>query len=242
MADSDSKASVARLTANWSTCSSTTAASKTGPQQDAYAAANFGFGLPREVFGDKVIRHMQLLWLNYILKLHDLSEFEENLLLVNPITIDDLSRLNHETKQVSGGPLVSIVVPVFNGEQWLATALDGLVKQTWRNLEILVVDDKSTDGTRELVRKWAKQDSRVRLIEQKANGGSYRARNTGLEAAQGEFVTVHDADDWSHPAKVQLQVEHLRANPSVVANISPGVRVEHERFHFYPVGGHTYDH
>jgi glycosyltransferase involved in cell wall biosynthesis len=209
--------------------------------QDAYAAANFGFGLPRDIFGDKVIRHMQLLWLNHILKLHELSQFEENLLLVNPITIDDLGKLNHETAQVSGGPLVSIVVPVFNGEQWLGTALDGLVKQTYRNIEILVVDDKSTDGTRELVRDWVKRDSRVRLIEQKVNGGSYRARNTGLEAATGEFVTVHDADDWSHPAKVQMQVEHLQSNPAVVANMSPGVRVEHERFHFYPVGGHTYD-
>lgn len=208
--------------------------------QDAYAAANFGFGLPRDIFGDKVIRQMQLLWLNHILKLHDLSQFQENLLLVDPITIDDLGKLNHETAQVSGGPLVSIVVPVFNGEQWLGTALDGLVKQTYRNIEILVVDDKSTDGTRALVSEWAKRDSRVRLIEQKVNGGSYRARNTGLEAAKGEFVTVHDADDWSHPAKVQMQVEHLQANPNLVANLSPGIRIENLRFKVHPVRGREY--
>lgn len=209
--------------------------------QDAYAAANFGFGLPSSLFSDKVIRHMQLLWLNYLLEIHELSGFEENLLLVNPLTIDDLAKLNHETQEVASGPLVSVIVPVFNGEEWLSTALDGLVKQTWRNLEILVVDDKSTDSTRELVTDWTKRDSRVRLIEQPANGGSYKARNTGLENAKGDYVTVHDADDWSHPVKLQLQVQHLEANPSVIANISPGVRVEHERFHFHPVGGRTYD-
>ena len=208
--------------------------------QDAYAAANFGFGLPSEIFGPKVIRHLQLLWLNYILELHGLSSFEENLLLVDPLTIDDLGKLSHQSNLVDG-PLVTVLVPVFNGEQWLPTALDGLAKQTWRNLEILVIDDKSTDGTRELVKRWAKADNRFKLIEQSVNGGSYKARNTGLEQAKGEFVTVHDADDWSHPAKIELQVRHLQANPNVVGNMSPGVRVEHERFHFYPVGGHTYD-
>ena len=208
--------------------------------QDVYAAANFGFGLPSEIFGDKVVRHLQLIWLNYILELHGLSAFEENLLKTDPLTIDDLNLLNHETRRVDG-PLVTVLMPVFNGEQWLPTALDGLAKQTWNNLEILVIDDKSTDGTRELVKRWAKTDSRFKLVEQTVNGGSYKARNTGLEQAKGEFVTVHDADDWSHPAKLELQVRHLQANPRVVANMSPGVRVEHERFHFYPVGGHTYD-
>jgi len=207
--------------------------------QDAFGAANFGMGLPAAVFGAKAIRHLQLLWLNHIVEGHGLSGFASASGQSELITLDDLGALAAKQSAVDG-PMVTVLVPVFNGEKWLTTALNGLAQQTWRNLEVLVIDDKSTDGTRELVKRFAKADPRFRLIEQKVNGGSYVARNAGLEVATGEFVTVHDSDDWSHPSKLELQAKHLQANPNVVANLSPGVRVEQERFHFYPEAGRTY--
>jgi len=207
--------------------------------QDAFAAANFGMGLPGEMFGSKATRHIQLLWLNHVVGSHGLSGFSGEGANSDPITLDDLGALAVKQPQVDG-PLVSVLVPVFNGEKWIATALGGLAQQTWRNLEVLVIDDKSTDGTRDLIKRFAKDDSRFRLVEQKVNGGSYVARNTGLELAGGDFVTVHDSDDWSHPAKIEIQARHLVGNPNLVANLSPGVRVEQDRFHFHAEAGRNY--
>ncbi|WP_296647597.1 glycosyltransferase family A protein [Rhodoluna sp.] len=205
-----------------------------------YATANFAFGMPEDIFGARVIRELQISWMNHILDTYKLSGFETDAASKKPLTIDDLNHLNPNDQFIQEGPLVTVLIPVFNGEQWMPTALEGLAKQTWRNVEILVVDDCSTDGTRELVKAWSKQDPRFKLVEAGTNGGSYRARNIGLEQAAGEFITVHDADDWSHPQKLEVQVRHLQKYPKLVGNISQGVRVEHERMHFYSVVGKHY--
>lgn len=205
-----------------------------------YATANFAFGMPEEIFGTRAIRELQILWMNHILETYGLSGFEADDLSKKPLTIDDLNQLNASEVAIESGPLVTVLIPVFNGEQWMPTALEGLARQTWRNVEILVIDDCSTDKTRELVKAWGKQDPRFKLVEAGTNGGSYRARNIGLEQASGDFITVHDADDWSHPQKLELQVRHLQKYPKLVGNISQGVRVEHERMHFYSVVGKHY--
>jgi glycosyltransferase involved in cell wall biosynthesis len=125
---------------------------------------------------------------------------------------------------VSQPPLVSILVPAYNSAQMIGSTLRSLLAQTWPNLEILVVDDLSTDFTAEVVRQIADEDSRVRLLQRTENGGAYRARNTGLAAAQGEFITVSDADDWSHCEKIAVQVRHLIDHKDQVATISSWVR------------------
>lgn len=121
-------------------------------------------------------------------------------------------------------PLVSVIVPNFNAADTIGTALRSLGWQSWARLEIIVVDDASSDDSRTVIGEAARADRRVRLISQAGNRGAYVARNTGLAVAKGEFVTVHDADDWSHPAKIERQVEHLLANPDVIANLSMKVR------------------
>ena len=121
-------------------------------------------------------------------------------------------------------PLVTVIVPAFNASDTIATALTSLLAQTWRRLEILVVDDCSTDDTAERVAGIRCQDERVRLIRAPVNAGPYVARNLALQQARGEFVTCHDADDWSHPQKVDLQVRHLQSNAGVIANMSEQVR------------------
>ncbi len=120
---------------------------------------------------------------------------------------------------------VSVILPAFNAAETIEWVLDSILNQTWRNLEVIVVDDFSTDSTCEIVERVARADSRVHLVRRDSNGGAYPARNIGARHATGDLVTVHDSDDWSHPQRIELQVEALAASPGIVAVKSHWVRV-----------------
>jgi glycosyltransferase involved in cell wall biosynthesis len=110
-------------------------------------------------------------------------------------------------------PLVSVVIPAFNAASHLPQALESALGQTWRQLEVIVVDDGSTDTTPDLVAEVAARDSRVRLIRQ-PNAGVGAARNTGIQAARGRYIAPLDADDLWAPRKLELQVAEMeRAGP-----------------------------
>jgi glycosyltransferase involved in cell wall biosynthesis len=94
-------------------------------------------------------------------------------------------------------PLVSIVVPVYNGERYLESCLNSVVKQKYSNLEILIINDGSIDASRIIAEEFAKKDSRVRVYHGK-NRGVSSARNKGIEKASGEFIAFIDADDLVH--------------------------------------------
>ena len=134
-----------------------------------------------------------------------------------------LSALTAPAASTIDGPLVTVIVPAFNSEATISKTLESLLAQSWRNLEIIVVDDASTDQTAVAVERV--DDHRITLLRQTNNFGGYAARNRALAAAQGEFVTVNDADDWAHPAKIATQVQHLLANPTVTANTTALMRV-----------------
>ena len=123
------------------------------------------------------------------------------------------------------GPKVSIIIPAYNAAPSIDVALESLLCQTWTNTEILVVDDSSSDATRDVVTQYAKRDARVQLLCISKNSGPYIARNLALESATGEFITCHDADDWSHPWKIESQVRQLLAKERVVANMSLQARM-----------------
>ncbi len=127
-------------------------------------------------------------------------------------------------ESVEDGPLVSVIMPVYNAAGMMIHAIKSLQSQSWRNLEIVIVDDASADDSRAVAQAQAAQDARIRLIALPHNQGAYAARNAGLAAAQGDFFTVHDADDWSHPDKIRLQVEALVATPAASASVSHMVR------------------
>jgi glycosyltransferase involved in cell wall biosynthesis len=129
------------------------------------------------------------------------------------------SRLNRQT------PLVSVIVPARNAADQLPTALAGLLGQSWQALEIIVIDDGSTDDTRAVAQLWARHDPRIRVLAGQGLG-TYAARNLGMAAARGAFLTVHDADDWSHPAKIAEQVRPLAEQPGLAATVSHWARVD----------------
>ncbi len=120
--------------------------------------------------------------------------------------------------------LVSVIVPVRNAEGTLATALASLCNQSYRQLEVLVVDDASEDGTAAIAAAWAQRDGRVRLLRQRRRGGAYRARNRGLAACRGDTITCHDGDDWSHPQKLERQLRALQGRPQRLAVLSRWAR------------------
>lgn len=103
-------------------------------------------------------------------------------------------------------PLISIVIPVYNTEKYLRECLDSLISQTYRELEIICVDDGSTDSSREIICEYRKKDARIHLVTQEhKNAGA--ARNKGLEVAEGEFIAFLDSDDFFEAAMVEKMIE-----------------------------------
>lgn len=110
--------------------------------------------------------------------------------------------------------LVSVIIPTYNRAYCLSRSVDSALRQTWRNLEVILVDDGSTDGTRELVDRLYSREPRVRYIR-RPNGGVSAARNTGLNAAQGAYIALLDSDDVWKEWKTELQVRSLEAAPGI---------------------------
>ena len=99
-------------------------------------------------------------------------------------------------------PLVSIIVPVYNVKPYLNRCVDSLLGQSYQNMELLLVDDGSTDGSEALCDEYAAQDVRVRVLHKK-NGGLSDARNAGVDAAKGEYLSFVDGDDWVSPYYIE---------------------------------------
>ncbi|MFA5975531.1 MAG: glycosyltransferase family 2 protein [Elusimicrobiota bacterium] len=110
--------------------------------------------------------------------------------------------------------LVSVIIPTFNRAYCLRRAIDSILNQTHRNVEVIVVDDGSTDETRELMRSAYAQEPRVRYVYQE-NAGVSAARNHGLSLARGEFISLLDSDDEWYPWKLSVQLACLNFLPGV---------------------------
>jgi hypothetical protein len=127
----------------------------------------------------------------------------------------------------------SILTSCFNAAHSIGAAIASLQAQSHPDIEIIVVDDFSTDGSAAIVEAIAAGDPRVRLVRLAENRGAYYARNTALSLASGEFALAHDADDWAHPRKVERLVRHLLAKPELIAvradwiRFAPGSGVNH---------------
>jgi glycosyltransferase involved in cell wall biosynthesis len=129
----------------------------------------------------------------------------------------------HASSTQSAAPLVSILVPSFNGAPWLREALDSLLAQTYRNIEIILLDDASTDDTAAIA---AEYESRIRFIRQPKNLGIYDNVNVGIAEAKGELIATYHADDIYLPAIVEEQVAYLQAHPEVGAVFASDIMVD----------------
>lgn len=110
-------------------------------------------------------------------------------------------------------PLVSIIIPLYNAETFIAQTLQSVLDQTFREWELIVVDDCSTDKSRQIVNQFAVTDNRITLIESAINfGGPAKPRNIGIEKAKGEYIAFLDADDIWLPEKLEKQLKFIQTN------------------------------
>lgn len=126
---------------------------------------------------------------------------------------------------------VSVIIPCFKVEKYLERCMESIVNQSLRDIEIILVDDKSPDSTPELCDEWQRKDSRIRVVHKPNNEGLGFARNTGMEVATGEYISFVDSDDWFEPDMIErLYNECKKSNLDVIYsefNVDeyPGFRV-----------------
>ncbi|HEZ7222217.1 TPA: glycosyltransferase family 2 protein [Neisseria meningitidis] len=118
-------------------------------------------------------------------------------------------------------PLVSVLICAYNVEKYFAQSLAAVVNQTWRNLDILIVDDGSTDGTLAIARRFQEQDSRIRILAQPRNSGLIPSLNIGLDelakSGMGEYIARTDADDIAAPDWIEKIVGEMEKDRSIIA-------------------------
>lgn len=107
------------------------------------------------------------------------------------------------------GPLVSVIMPSFNAERFIAEAIDSVLSQTVEDWELIIVDDASTDATATIAAGYQRRDPRIRLLAQTTNRGAASARNRGLDAARGKLIAFIDSDDIWYPDKTAKQIAAL---------------------------------
>jgi glycosyltransferase involved in cell wall biosynthesis len=123
---------------------------------------------------------------------------------------------------ISTNPTVSVIIPAYNAAPWIAETIDSVLNQTFKDFEVIVVDDGSTDATAEVVASYKPQ---IQYLY-KNNGGPSSARNTGICAARGQYIAFLDADDLWLPEKLQIQMQLFIQNPSLAWVYSNGLIFE----------------
>lgn len=136
-------------------------------------------------------------------------------------------------KHVHLQPVISVLMPVYNGSRYLTEAVESILTQSFRDFEFVIVDDGSTDDSLTILESYAAKDDRIRLIS-RPNTGIVGALNDGLAAARGEFVARMDADDIAMPERFSRQVDFLRANLDVVCVGCGALQIDSRGNHLIP--------
>jgi glycosyltransferase involved in cell wall biosynthesis len=123
----------------------------------------------------------------------------------------DKSLEKNKEKMIMSSGVISIIIPVYNTGQFLNRCVESVLQQSYRNIEVLLIDDGSTDNSGKLCDEWEKKDARIRTIH-KENGGLSDARNAGLDAASGEFIAFVDSDDYIAPDMIQKLYDAIKKN------------------------------
>lgn len=127
---------------------------------------------------------------------------------------------------MSNEPVVSVIMAVHNGAPYLRKSMDGILSQTFRNFELVVTDDASTDETPEILKQYERKDSRVRVITSRKNLQAAGARNLCLRSALGRYIAVNDADDVSLPGRLQTQFFFMESHPEYFLTAGKVIRID----------------
>ena len=113
--------------------------------------------------------------------------------------------------------LVSVIMPVYNAERTMRKSIESVLQQTMGQLELILIDDASRDGSASIIEGFARNDVRVKSIRQPVNAGVAEARNVGMRAASGTHIALLDSDDWWHPRKLELQLDRMKETQTMVS-------------------------
>lgn len=113
-------------------------------------------------------------------------------------------------------PLLSVIIPCYNGEKCIGRCINSIIKQSYINLEILIIDDGSIDNSLQICENIAKTDARIRVIHQ-YNQGSSLTRKNGIDLAEGDYITFVDVDDWIHPQMYELMMKGMISENADIA-------------------------
>jgi len=111
----------------------------------------------------------------------------------------------------STSPAISVVMPVYNCEQYVSMAIESILKQSFTDFEFIIIDDGSSDSSSEIIQQF--KDPRINYLRNIVNRGNYQARNHGMEIAAGKYVCVMDADDISEHERLEVQFQFLESIP-----------------------------
>ena len=116
---------------------------------------------------------------------------------------------------MSDSPIVSIVVAVFNMKEHIRQCIESVLGQSVQDIELILVDDVSTDGTANILKEYQQRDARVKVVWQKENAGAQVARNAGIEVSRGRYITPLDHDDFLHPKAIEYAIRAFQLHPDV---------------------------
>ena len=114
-------------------------------------------------------------------------------------------------------PFLSVVMPVYNAEPYIAQAIDSILSQTYQNFEFIIVDDASTDASFEIIQKYARKNKRIKVLQNNKTSGVSITVKKALDICKGDFIARMDADDISYPTRFEKQISYLLSNPKTVA-------------------------
>ncbi|MGH8062624.1 MAG: glycosyltransferase family 2 protein [Pseudoxanthomonas sp.] len=139
--------------------------------------------------------------------------------------------------------LVSVIMPVFNAERTMRQSIDSVLQQSEGRLELMLIDDASTDKSDRIIGEYALHDRRIKVLRQSVNAGVAEARNAGIRAASGRYIAFLDSDDWWHPRKLELQIgqmqesgatvsytayQRVAEDGSLLSTVEPPLQIDHE--------------
>lgn len=131
-------------------------------------------------------------------------------------------------------PLVSVIMPAYNSEKYIADAIDSVLAQTYRNFELILINDCSADSTLDIMNNYAQKDSRITVVSNEVNSGVSFSRNRTIRMSEGEYVAFLDSDDIWAPEKLEKQISLANSNPqaSLIYTASGFIRQDGKRVDF----------
>lgn len=148
--------------------------------------------------------------------------------------------MGKQIKKSDDQPMISVIIPVYNTQDYLSRCLGSILENTYHNLEIICINDGSTDGSAELLNNFAQSDARIRVIH-KENEGVSVARNIGLSLAAGEYVAFVDSDDWVHQRYFEILIHFIlkfNADVAVCREVNVSSTIEDTPVHINSIQSH----